>query len=191
MSKAKDDERQKYVAKVRAYLERALIDQSLSLSYEAIAKGAQVSRTQLADHQDPLIGALLLDIQAARDRRAGTPLQAEQAQAEQAQAELTGLEGGGDARRRARDLSDQELAARLQHATGEVGRLMRVWLGHHRRMEAVTDAPLALHDLEGALVGLQRLADVMRPLVAEQRRRTSGSDTLAEKEPTQPGLDLR
>lgn len=183
MPRETDAEAPRIAAAVRAYLARATTDTSLGLSYEAIASGAKVSRGHFKRTDHPLFIALSAEIEDARAARRPTPAPpgaAATASAVTAERPVQRTGSGAtdvalsdllEETLNARSMAEQELAARIKRHSGEVGRVMQVWLGHHRRTAAVEDAPLLLHDLDRALGSLRHHAEALRPLVAELQRR--------------------
>lgn len=175
-------ERQAYAAKVRDYLQRHREGdpKARSLSFESIAKGAGVSRTQLADANDPIIASLLFDIQAARGT--ATNEQTAYTRGPARPSGKVGVESTGKVQANAQvaeavsgntTLTDDDVAVRIKHHLREVGRVMQTWMGHHRRLGAAEDAALALHDLDKAIGSLHHQAEALRGFVAEQQRRLS------------------
>lgn len=191
MPRDADTERVKLADKVRAYLARAKDDHALGLSYEEVGRGAKVSRGHFGRTDHPLYAELAAEIRAAQEARQGAREEARQgaqgsaptppvsapaapaATAERPAAPAAGVGGSPGTPHGA--LGDAELDVRLRFHGAEAARLMQVWLGHHRRQGAPTDAPLLLHDLDKALGALRHHAEALRALVAEHQRRAGGA----------------
>ncbi len=168
MGRNPERERERVLQKVRAYLARATTDRSLELTYDAIAAGAGVSRSHFAKTQEPDILELVSEIQALRAARTGASADAPP------MASPSGATRPGSATDGVADLSDPALAADIRHTVQELARHTQVWLGHHRALASIDDAPLALYDLDRMLGSLYRDRERLAALISERDRRAQG-----------------
>ena len=164
-------------ATVRAYLARAAVDRSLSLTYEGIQAETGVSRTHFAKPDYVDIAAEILEANTAR---IATPSRVEALAAGAPASASVAPEPESLA-----DLTDHDLAVRIRFYSSEADRLMRTWLGHHKSFDAHR-APLLLHDLDSVVGQLFRQADELRPLIAERQRR---ADLVTRDLPPDPGAE--
>jgi hypothetical protein len=200
MPRIAEKERILFAQKVRSYLERhrAGAADAEGLSYEAIAKGARVSRGHFARADtDPIIAELVREIQAARSSRAGSISTDMRTAAPAATAEpgatqsvaptstIVDLTTALGQEQGLGILSNDDLEGRILHYRNEAMRVTREWLGKARSASAPEDAPLLLHDLEKLMLMLMRQRDALRPLVTEQLRRLDGD--VPDAVPAAPG----
>jgi hypothetical protein len=156
------------VAAVGAYLDRAVDDASLTLSYDGIAKACGVSRTHFAKASNPEYLALVERIALVRRARDSTPLipPVVAVSARPTLDELRTRAAPSPSSHSLTKISDEELVARLDAEVNSAAATMKRWLGYARASVGGVDAALLAQDLEKAINSLHAVHSRLKPLAS-------------------------